>query len=114
MQATLGFLVNLPMYQNVQPYQILGFHEHDGKTNCVYHDKELSVQDARNKIDDFNLYKHGFQFVKHKSRFSLEAEHFETLHGQNTSVVFDYVEETMDLVKKLLSASKTVCFDWRV
>jgi hypothetical protein len=114
MLATLGFLADLPLYKNEQPYQIVGFQHHDNKSNGVFHNKEISAQDARDKIQEFKLKEHGFQFVKHALRVMLTSEDIESGVQEHNTVVSTYIQETTELVRTILGASKAICFDWRV
>jgi len=115
MLATVGFLADLPLYHEEQPYELYGFptKSSEVRTNCVLEDKTVSVEDVRGKEQSFTLQGCGFKFIKHTSRCDLKADHFE-IAPESNSVVDCYLNETLDLVKKEFKTDRVICFDWRV
>ena len=114
MKDSLQFLCNLPIYQEEQPFELYGFpkQQSDTRTNCKFESKDVGVTDAR-LVDDIAIASSGFAFVKHKSACPLEAKHFEEVGGDNT-ILMQYLEETIDLVKDMFKPVDVICFDWRV
>lgn len=114
MKDNLQFLCDLSVYQDEQPFELYGFPEQqsDTRTNCKFESRDVEVTDAR-LLDDITIASYGFAFVKHKSACPLEADHFETVGGDKT-VLMQYLEETIGLVKDMFTPVDVICFDWRV
>lgn len=101
------------------PYELFGYPVYDSGriTNCEYVTFDnVPVKDVRDIVSPFDLESAGFTYIKHHSTCPLLAEHFEKVGSDlsNNSVVAAYLEETMSLVERQLSAEKVICFDWRV
>ncbi|KAI0182242.1 hypothetical protein EV127DRAFT_493346 [Xylaria flabelliformis] len=109
----LQYLCDLPIYREEQPYELYGFPEIQSKTrtNCDFETKEVTVTDCRD-AKGITLQGHGFMFLKHESAFSLEAKYLETV-DDDTTILMGYLEETTQLVRKLLKPADVICFDWR-
>jgi hypothetical protein len=115
MYAKIGFLVDLPLYEEEQPYELYGFptKSSEVQSNCVLEDKTVSAEDVRGQEWNFTLEGAGFKVINHVSNCELIAEHFEKAPEGN-SVVDRYLEETLELVKREFKATRAICFDWRV
>ncbi|KAF9769846.1 hypothetical protein IL306_012659 [Fusarium sp. DS 682] len=113
MKDNLQFLCNLPIYKHEQPFELYGFPEQqcDVRTNCKFESKDVNVTDAR-LVRDLDITSYGFTFLKHKSACPLESKHFETVGGE-TTVLKQYLEETIELVKDMFTPLDVICFDWR-
>ncbi|GAW19497.1 hypothetical protein ANO14919_089840 [Xylariales sp. No.14919] len=113
MKNHLQYLCDIPVYQEEQPYELYGFPESQSRTStdCKFETKEVDVTDCRD-LEGVTIQTHGFMFMEHKSAFSLEARHFETVNGDST-VLIGYLNETIQLVKELLDPVDVICFDWR-
>ncbi|KAK4664161.1 uncharacterized protein QC763_0083050 [Podospora pseudopauciseta] len=114
MRDSLKFLCELPIYQEEQPYQLVGYADQEATPqgeNCVFEAKEIDVQDAREH--PVTLQTHGFAFFQFKSGCELAARHFETVGGDN-SILTKYLDETVEFVRKMFKPVDIICFDWRL
>lgn len=121
MLTKLKYLSYDPLFEEEQPYELYGYSKDPtikpGKiTNCKFYVQDnVTVEDVRGTEKDFSLENAGFTFIKHQSRCTLTAEHFEA-GGKNPDddVVSSYLQETISLLEDRFHASKVICFDWRV
>jgi hypothetical protein len=114
-QATIEYLQKLPLYEEEKPYWCflppkdgfdpdaqrvdnLEFEEH---SNIIIQD--LRELDEAPKIDD-----HGFEVLKHESKFIL----FD--HADAADQVQKYKSETEELLKERLGAVYAICYDHRL
>jgi hypothetical protein len=112
MKDNLQFLYELPIYQEEQPYQLIGFANQGSiaSENCEFEARDIEVADAREcKV---TIADHGFTFAHFKSACPLAAKHFETIGGDKT-VVMDYLKETIDFARTMFNPLDIVCYDWR-
>jgi hypothetical protein len=114
MQDSLQFIRELPLYQREQPYELYGYPEEqfESQTNCKFETKYVDAKDCR-RHDDVSIEKHGFMFKSHPSACPLDAKYFETVGGDQ-SVVRQYLEETIELIRETFKPVDVICFDWRV
>lgn len=114
MRDSLKFLCELPIYQEEQPYQLVGYPDQEATPqgeNCVFEAKEIDVRNAREH--PVTLQTHGFAFFQFKSGCELAARHFETVGGDN-SILTKYLDETVEFVRNMFKPVDVICFDWRV
>jgi hypothetical protein len=103
MLFTMKFLKELPIYETVQPYKLHGFPElsAEQQTNCEYKEiKDVVVEDLRGFKRKCCLEEEGFEFVKAPTRCTISAEVFESDSHSGNRIVQEYIQETMDLVKR--------------
>jgi hypothetical protein len=122
MHTSLKFLVDDPIFEDEQPYELFGavlkpsVKPPPKLTNCSYHVKTgVTIKDVRDCKSDFSLDEQGFTFVKHRTSCPLSAEHFEaTGRDPENQVVLSYLYETIALVEQQRLPKKVICIDWRV
>ncbi|KAK0615088.1 hypothetical protein B0T17DRAFT_510897 [Bombardia bombarda] len=112
MKDNLKFLLDLPIYQEEQPYELFGFPSEASidDENCEFETKDIEVTDAREC--QVTIADHGFTFVRLKSGCPLAAKYFETVGGDPT-VVMKYLEETVEFARARFKPQDIICFDWR-
>lgn len=112
----LKFLKELPLYATVQPYRLHGFPDlpDDQQTNCHYeHVEEVPAIDLRDAAHASRFEDEGFEFVNRPPRSPLRAAIFEDNTTASDQAVREYVQDTMDMVRKRLRPDSVVAIDWR-
>ena len=115
MRDNLQFLCDLPIYKDEQPYELYGFpeKESDKQTNCNMETRTVTVLNVRDMAEALDIEEHGFKFIQHASNCDLEPTHFEVVGGDQRELMA-YLDESIELVRSELHATKVICFDWRV
>lgn len=108
----LRFLRDLPVYHEVQPYELYGISSEDASllTNYVFKNVNVFIEDVRKIDEPCSIDGAGFQLIKHQSAVSLKAHHFE----YGSEIVNQYLEETRELVRRETGAGRVIVYDWRV
>lgn len=118
MLTRLKYLSDLPLLEVEQPYELFGYPTTDSTkiTNCEYSVVDnVPFQDVRKVVVQHVLDMTGFTFLKHASGYFVSPDDFESAgNDPDNEQVVNYLEETLDLVKRELCAMKVICFDWRV
>lgn len=117
MLTSLTFLQDLPLYKEEKPYYFverLPQVPESKASNCQYETREnVPLIDVRGMKDTFTLEEHGWEYLSHKSKVSLDPdEYIGVRHCQAT--VDKYLRECLDIVQARYPGSKVICFDWRV
>ncbi|CAO2658864.1 Nn.00g065870.m01.CDS01, partial [Neocucurbitaria sp. VM-36] len=116
MHFLLKFLVDDPLFEDEQPYELFGAVLKPGViqppklTNCSYHVQNgVTVKDVRDRKSGTSLDKEGFTFVKHRTSCLFSAENFEaTGRGTYSQVVLSYLHEIIALVKQHCLPEKVI------
>lgn len=112
MQVDLTHLTKLRLYEREKPYELwLPTGPGVAKTNCAFSSSRVLLRDVRSKDLKCTIDTTGFEFVNHVS------QNKNLLTGGDEgleSAVLPYLEETLELVRKIFSAHKVIVNDWRV
>jgi hypothetical protein len=118
MMASLSFIADLPLYRSLKPFEIIGLSKEEvpdeHKTNIVYetHDT-VSISDARTTDEALSLETCGFSWVQHRSFYVPDITPF-VLLDESHIVMQKFLQETIEVAQKILSASHVFIYDWRV
>ncbi len=97
-------------FDHEKPYHYLGTLDPDQehlRTNITYEKRQdIPLRDLRAQLKSATLGTHGFQFMRHQSRFNSGFD--------DDEVVQSYVLETLDLLKEFLGCDNIFCYDSRV
>lgn len=106
--ASMRFIADLPKYETEKPYNCRGKDVANGEiSNLVFDTRsDIPVHDVRGHEHEFSLQKQGFMFVNHESKVRKDIG--------SVDFVYEYLGETINLVKQKLNAEKVVCYDLRV
>jgi hypothetical protein len=112
--VSLTHLADIPLWKHEKPYQvdIKGLDPNVPRTNCVYTEPQVKIQDGRAAGVAFSLDTTGFVYLKHNSKFLPTIAQLKE-HDQ-TAAFAPYLRETMDLIKAHTGAEMVVAIDWRV
>lgn len=108
---TLKFLKWQALYEVEKPFQIfinIPAHVKDQRTtNLVYEDVQVDIKDVRNHEIGFDLNKHGFTYLKHRTN----VQNF----TNRTVVEEQYLPEIEELIRSNVEdVHRVYFFDWRV
>lgn len=108
--ASVQFLKWTSLYESERPFQIFGDILQDSsdqrKTNLIWEDKKIQVQDIRNNVHNFGLDSHGFT--------SCHFPRFAELPDTN-AVTGEYIPAIKKMLQTELEDVGTVfIYDWRV
>jgi hypothetical protein len=113
--ATLTYLSDLPVYENEKLFEIWADNAPTElpRTNTEFTEHgDVLIEDLRYRPIQPDLDSTGFTFLKHESACLPRAE--DMLAAEPTEMLYQYLEEVIELIKELLQADKVLCFDWRV
>ncbi len=111
-RASLFFIKDLDLYESEKPYRWAGpltaSQEHM-RSNIVIEGREnIPVRDIRSKVESgfLSLDQDGFQILSHRSKH--------TSFLNNGDNLMQYLQETADILKRILAAELVVCYNFKV
>ncbi|KAK7422004.1 hypothetical protein QQZ08_009725 [Neonectria magnoliae] len=106
--ASMNFIADLPLYHSEKPYNCQSKDLPGGEiTNLIFETNSgIVVQDVRGRQNEFTLKEHGFMFLDHESQVKAEVG--------SMDFIYQYLEETIALLKGQFQADKVICYDLRI
>ncbi|KAH8601748.1 hypothetical protein B0O99DRAFT_607358 [Bisporella sp. PMI_857] len=113
--AEVSFLADIPLYEEEKPYLVLLSPENEldssiPRSNLQYENHDVSIEDIRQNLGQYNIANCGFQVLQHQSKVSFSN----ALEENSLSTVDAYKRETEQLLAASLDATHVVCYDFKL
>jgi hypothetical protein len=115
MTVSINHLSDLPLYENVKPYEIVLPILPAGVPQSNFHftSHKIDLHDIRNGETDFGLETTGFEPIYHKSQCLPAFKDLDASDEKAIEVAAPYLDETGRLAQDKLRAEKVVIMDWK-